>query len=236
MRILVTCEHGGNKIPRSLQGLFKDQKTLLQTHRGYDIGALPVAKALSLSLDCPLRYQDVSRLVIDCNRSLHHRHVFSPITDELGSELKDKLVTQVYRSYRQDVEVQIASWIKSGANVVHLSIHSFTPSLHGVVRRAEIGLLYDPRRAFEMKVVGVLQQELQRYDPAWRVRRNYPYRGRADGFTTHLRRLFSVHRYAGIEVEINQKFWESPPLSRSIAKQLGGVISQAFAMTKEYRE
>ncbi len=235
MRILVTCEHGGNKVPRSLHGLFKDQKALLQTHRGYDIGALSVAKALSRSLDCPLLYQDVSRLVIDCNRSLHHRHVFSPITAELGSEQKDKLVTQVYRSYRQDVEAQIASWIKSGANVVHLSIHSFTPSLQGQVRRAEIGLLYDPQRTFEIKVVGKLQQELQRREPAWRVRRNYPYRGTADGFTTHLRRCFPVHRYAGIEVEINQKFWASPPQSQPIAKHLGMVISRAFAMTKENR-
>jgi hypothetical protein len=37
------------------------------------------------------------------------------------------------------------------------------------------------------------------------VRRNYPYRGSADGLTTHLRRLHPDGRYAGVEIEVNQK-------------------------------
>ena len=40
--------------------------------------------------------------------------------------------------------------------------------------------------------------------PGWRVRRNYPYRGCADGFTTALHRKFSNVYYAGIELEVNQ--------------------------------
>ena len=38
-----------------------------------------------------------------------------------------------------------------------------------------------------------------------RVRRNYPYRGDADGLTTTLRRRFPWQRYLGIEIEVNQK-------------------------------
>jgi hypothetical protein len=38
-----------------------------------------------------------------------------------------------------------------------------------------------------------------------RVRRNYPYLGKADGFTTYLRRHFPVDRYAGVEFEVNPK-------------------------------
>jgi len=39
--------------------------------------------------------------------------------------------------------------------------------------------------------------------PGLRVRRNYPYRGAADGLTTHLRRQLGP-RYLGVELEINQ--------------------------------
>jgi hypothetical protein len=35
------------------------------------------------------------------------------------------------------------------------------------------------------------------------VRRNYPYRGAADGLTTSLRRKLNTPRYLGIEIEVN---------------------------------
>jgi hypothetical protein len=37
------------------------------------------------------------------------------------------------------------------------------------------------------------------------VRRNYPYRGYADGLTTYLRRRYARHGYIGVEIEVNQK-------------------------------
>ena len=41
--------------------------------------------------------------------------------------------------------------------------------------------------------------------PALKVRRNYPYTGKSDGFTAYLRRRFPPAAYLGIELEINQK-------------------------------
>jgi hypothetical protein len=46
---------------------------------------------------------------------------------------------------------------------------------------------------------------MQHIAPAFSVRRNYPYRGTADGFTTYLRRQLSSSPYLGIELEINQR-------------------------------
>ena len=40
--------------------------------------------------------------------------------------------------------------------------------------------------------------------PELRVRRNYPYAGKGDGLTSHLRRRFGQSDYVGIELEINQ--------------------------------
>ena len=87
--------------------------------------------------------------------------------------------------------------------VLHLSMHSFTPILHGKIRDADIGLLYDPTRELECKFCKDLGSLLKRETP-FRVRYNYPYRGVADGFTTELRKSFSGKQYLGIEIEINQ--------------------------------
>jgi hypothetical protein len=38
-----------------------------------------------------------------------------------------------------------------------------------------------------------------------RVRRNYPYAGKGDGLTRHLRRRFPPREYVGIELEVNQR-------------------------------
>jgi hypothetical protein len=45
---------------------------------------------------------------------------------------------------------------------------------------------------------------LYELDPALRVRRNYPYRGQADGLPTWLRRKFPDRAYVGLEFELNQ--------------------------------
>jgi len=40
--------------------------------------------------------------------------------------------------------------------------------------------------------------------PELRVRRNYPYAGKGDGLTSHLRLHFPPRAYVGIELEVNQ--------------------------------
>src|SRR5690606_17272375 len=79
--ILITCEHATNAIPKRYTSHFsKNWLQLLQTHRGYDIGALSVAKALARKFRTKVIAAKVSRLLIDCNRSLHHQRVFSEAT------------------------------------------------------------------------------------------------------------------------------------------------------------
>jgi len=89
--------------------------------------------------------------------------------------------------------------------VIHLSSHSFTPVLDGKVRNADVGLLYDPARSGEVELCRRWQTRLKAWAPEWKVRRNYPYTGRSDGFTAYLRRRFPADVYVGIELEINHK-------------------------------
>jgi len=207
-QIIITCEHGGNEVPSSYARLFRGADGILKTHLGYDIGALAVAKDIAAVLHAPLHASTTTRLLIDLNRSVGHTSCFSEFTNGLDNLAKLALIRRYYAPYRTAVEKQIGSWVKRGRRVLHLSVHSFTPVLRGVRRNADIGLLYDSRRTREKELVASWLWTLSLESPH-RVRRNYPYLGRSDGFTTALRRQFPAARYLGIELEINQRLLAS---------------------------
>jgi predicted N-formylglutamate amidohydrolase len=147
----------------------------------------------------------VSRLLIDLNRSPHHKNLFSEFTRRMTEIDRHTINARYYQPYRTEIERCIAHLIGAGEKVIHVSVHSFTPRLHGHVRTADIGLLYDPGRAFESKVCDLWKAYFTNTEPTLRVKRNYPYRGTADGLTKYLRTRFAAGRYAGIELEINQR-------------------------------
>lgn len=188
----------------------KKRRGWLATHRGYDKGALSVARRLARWLKAPLHFGKVTRLVVDLNRS----------AGDQSAALLDKW----YWPYRRGVEADIAKRIKRGQRVLHLSVHSFTPVKNGVVRKADIGLLYDPDRRLEAAICKAWRPLLQVH--GYKVRLNYPYVGWTDGFTTHLRTVFPSARYAGVEIEMNQK------LARN-AKSLGQYAEALFATIQD---
>ena len=69
---VITCEHGGNRIPAPYRDLFHTHQALLDSHRGYDPGALIMARALATAFAAPLVTSTVSRLLVDLNRSVGH--------------------------------------------------------------------------------------------------------------------------------------------------------------------
>ncbi|MEP7329715.1 MAG: N-formylglutamate amidohydrolase [Betaproteobacteria bacterium] len=201
---IVTCEHGGNRIPAPLRRLFRGQQKLLDTHRGFDPGALIMAHALARSLRAPLVQSTVSRLVVDLNRSIGHPRLFSSFTRHLPADIRASIIERHYRPYRTEVEHLVERAISRGRRVIHLSSHSFTPVFDGRVRTADVGLLYHPTRPRERALCAHWKAALAASAPAIRVRRNYPYAGRDDGLTSWLRRQFSANDYVGVELEVNQ--------------------------------
>ena len=204
MSIVLSCEHAVNTVPPKYNTLFRPYKDLLETHRSIDFGALSIANSLKGSLNCDLVVAKVSRLVIDCNRSLNHPQCFSEVTKPLSLEEKEELINHYYLPFRSQVKDLIQNHIEQGFQVWHLSIHSFTPIFEGVARNADIGLLYDPKRPLEKEITKHWYAEIKKHSPEYRVRKNYPYAGTSDGHTTALRKQFNPSVYAGIEVESNQ--------------------------------
>lgn len=203
--LIVSCEHGGNRVPAAWRDLFAGQESLLAGHRGLDIGSLAMARRLALELDAPLVAAQVTRLLVDLNRSVGHPRLYSEVTRPLPRTDRERILARHYRPYRAEVERLVSRSIADGRRVVHVSSHSFTPELDGKRRDADIGLLYDPSRRPERAFADRWHAALAAADPALRVRRNYPYPGKADGLTTYLRRRFPPSRYVGIELEVNQR-------------------------------
>ena len=203
--LLLSCEHASNALPAAWRGLFPAQQALLYSHRGLDIGALEAARRLARALDAPLLAARWSRLLVDLNRSSGHPRLFAPQVRALPAVAREEILARCYRPYRDALRARVATAMASGQRVVHVSVHSFTPVLDGVTRRCDIGLLYDPARLREKSLCLRWQQALGMHDAGLVVRRNYPYRGTADGLVTTLRREFPPGHYAGIELEINQR-------------------------------
>lgn len=203
---LITCEHGGNRIPAPHRRLFRGRRGLLDSHRGYDPGALVMARALAEAFRAPLVSSTVSRLLVELNRSIGHPRLFSEATRGMPAQQRSAIIDRYYRPYRAQVERLVARSVSRGRRVIHISSHSFTPELDGRLRRADVGLLYHPGRQAESALCARWKASLAACAPEIRVRRNYPYAGKSDGLTSHLRRRFPPRAYVGIELEVNQKF------------------------------
>ena len=201
---LLTCEHGGNRIPAPYRPLFQERQALLNSHRGYDLGALQMAKALAGTFNGFLVTAIISRLLIDLNRSIGHPQLFSVATRGAPEKIREEIVALYYAPYRTRIERFVSQLVSDGRRVIHISSHSFTPELNGKVRNADIGLLYHPARPGEVALCDRWKKSLAALAPSLRVRRNYPYAGKGDGMTAYLRQHFTADAYIGIELEINQ--------------------------------
>ena len=203
--LVITCEHGGNRIPGPYYDLFHTHRALLQTHRGFDPGALIMAKELATRFSVPLVASTVSRLLVDLNRSIGHPRLYFEATRNEPTEVRRLILKHYYQPYRAHAERLVRQAIVDHGLVIHLSSHSFTPELDGKVRIADIGLLYDSTRPGEADLCKRWKAALKVCAPSLIIRRNYPYAGKGDGLTAWFRQRLSPSAYVGIELEINQK-------------------------------
>ena len=217
--LILTCEHACNRLPAAFKKAVLS--VFLMFYRAYDIGAYTVFRKLvrfaKPEFSCEGKF---SRLFVDLNRTITNKSAFSDYLRELetrtpatAAKIKES-ATNYWTEYRAAIEKFVDSALKpktraakSAPTIVHLSIHSFTPVLNGKVRNTDIGILYDPTRPQERAYANVIKDEIKRLYPAMKVRFNYPYKGTSDGLTTTLRKKFGP-RYVGIEIEINQKFFQ----------------------------
>ncbi len=231
-RVVLTCEHGGNRVPARYAALFRGRsaRAALDSHRGYDIGSLALAQALARRLNVPLIHSSVTRLLVEPNRSPGHGQLFSEFSVGLERDERQRLLDRYYHPYRDRVETAVRESLRQGRFVLHLSVHTFTPRLRGETRNVDVGLLYDPKRGAERRFCAEWKEVLRRTDTGLRIRRNFPYRGANDGLTTTLRRRFGPAQYLGIEVEVNQGLLDGEARARRrVTRAVGESLAELIA-------
>jgi predicted N-formylglutamate amidohydrolase len=220
--LVLTCEHATNHVPQPYAPLFRGLRRQLDGHRGYDIGAAQLARTLARALDAPLFLGPVTRLLVDLNRSEHHRSLTAVA---LSAAERRRVLDRYYRPYRDQCESALREHVSAGRQVLHVSVHSFTGVLAGEVRRADIGLLYDPARPGEKALCARWKAAIADVAPHLQIRRNYPYRGTSDGFGPALRQRLPASRYLCVELEINQR-----TLSRAADEVTAAVVHSLRAL------
>lgn len=234
--LIITCEHGGNRIPPAFRALFSRQQDVLESHRGYDAGALLMANAFAAAFRAPLLFATTSRLLVDLNRSAGHPRLHAEVVRRLPTVERNAIIERHHQPYHAQAQRLAARAIAVCGAAIHVSCHSFTPVLDGVVRETDIGLLYDPANPAEAEFCARWKTALEHCAPELKVHRNKPYRGTNDGLTTWLRTRFPGGGYLGIELEINQRHVSGDDAGwSSLREVLISSLRQALATTPSTR-
>lgn len=229
LELVLSCEHGGNVVPTEHAELFQSRaaRLALASHRGWDPGALALARQTAKMLGAPLHECTVTRLLVDTNRSPHHPRLFSEFSQGLALDEKERVLDCHYRPHRGAVERAIALRRGKSPAVLHVAVHSFVPTLEGKRRDVDVGLLYDPSRDLERRVCRRWKESLRFGLPGLKVRLNSPYRGTSDGLTTFLRRRFPWG-YAGVELEVNQRLLGLASQRSELARRVLDALRHAI--------
>jgi predicted N-formylglutamate amidohydrolase len=147
--LVILCDHAGNDLPEEYRtlGLPADQ---LQRHIAYDIGAAPIARALSAALDAPAVLSRYSRLLIDPNRGADDPTLIMRISDgavipgnrNLDANERARRVRRYFEPYHQAIAAVLDRCLRDGPAPALLSIHSFTESWKEVSRPWHVGVLW----------------------------------------------------------------------------------------------
>jgi len=157
--VVLVCDHAGPRIPADLDALGLD-RTILQRHIAWDIGALEVARRLSERFDAPLVASNFSRLIIDPNRHPDDPTSIPVISDGvvvpgnrgLAPAERSRRAAQFFHPYHQAIDRVLQARADAGAVPALVSVHSFTPVFRGFERPWHFGILWarDPRIALPL--------------------------------------------------------------------------------------
>jgi predicted N-formylglutamate amidohydrolase len=202
---LLLGDHAGNRIPRGMDdlGLDEDERT---RHIAWDIGIAALGTALGQRLDATFIRQVYSRLVIDCNRRPGAPDSIPPVSDgtaiaanaaldEAGAAAR---AAAIHAPYQEAIASDIERRLAARQEALLISLHSFTPSMRGVDRPWQVGILHD---AGDDRFARAMLAAFQR-DPALTVGDNQPYSMDTIDFTIPFHAY--PRRLPYVEIEIRQ--------------------------------
>ena len=200
---VLICEHASHFIPPDYDGLGLSAADQLR-HIAWDIGALGVARELSALLDAPLVHATYSRLLLDLNRPvdasdsiiLRSEDTTIPGNTGLSAAERELRRQRIYEPFHAELDALIDHRLQSGLATAVISIHSFTPSYHGIDRPWHVGVISQDDRL----LADALLQSLAA-DPGLCIGDNLPY-GPQDGVYHSLHRHGEARGLRGAMIEV----------------------------------
>ena len=199
--LLLSCEHASREIPKKWATIFQD-KPVQPDYLHYDLHAKELTERLAKTFGCDYLLGNVSRQLVDLNKTDHQEHCLGDTVRALSEPEKEKILKDYFYQYRHQFETFIDNILTKNQQVLHVSVHSFNPNRPGFENNAALGLLYDPNRHGEKEVVRIWH-ELLVQKTAYKVRLNYPRVVRGGTYLSCLRKKLNEFDYLGIQLECN---------------------------------
>ena len=202
--LVLSCEHASWTLPPDVDlGVTLD---VLKSQASWDHGAYEIAARISEATGIHLHAGAFSRMFVDLNRAPDHPDVVPRISygalvpgnAHITDGDRAARIAGFHAPYWDAVRHDVAARLHDHGEVLHVSSHTFDPSLDPAQRTFEVGVLYDPAHAFEAQLAERLLFALRR--AGIDVRANEPYTGLGFAICTAFRKQFGA-RYAGIQLE-----------------------------------
>jgi predicted N-formylglutamate amidohydrolase len=204
----------------------------LKSQAGWDHGAYEIAARLGEHVGLPVHTGAFTRMFVDLNRAADHPDVIptnsygAPVPGNVGlsAEARATRLAEFHAPYWRAVRHDVAARLLDPGRCLHLSSHSFCPSLDPQTRNFDVGVLYDPAADFESELAEALMFGLRAAGLS--VRANQPYAGVAPALVTAFRKELASPGYAGIEIEASHALTRQPDGCARVAAALYATIEQ----------
>jgi len=231
---LITCDHAGRLLPRSLGSLGLAESDLSR-HIAWDIGAGAVTRILATELGAFAILQRYSRLVIDCNRPLGVPSSIATISEDtivpgnrdVGPDEAERRARAIFAPYHERILQELERRARTQQPTALVAMHSFTPTFRGLARRWHVGVLYnrDARLAHELLA-------LLRRDPALEVGDNEPY-AVSDATDYGVVEYGERRGIPHVEVEIRQDLLSDEAGQVAWARRFADLLPAALAIVDD---
>lgn len=228
---LFVGDHAGNAIPAGLGSLGLGAGDL-NRHIALDIGISGLGALLADVLDASFIEQRYSRLVVDCNRAKTAADAIAAVSD--GTRIPgNENVTEndrahrfeeIYNPYHDAIAQALLDRDVAGMSTVLVSLHSFTPSMNGIERPWEVGVLYD---GGDTRFAIAMLDSLRAGGRAV-VGDNQPYRMDGTDYTVPLHSYPLARPY--VELEVRQDLLSTAASRARSSKRLTAALLAALGV------
>src|SRR5215470_5623006 len=148
--LVLSCEHASWTQPPGVDlGVASD---VLQSQAGWDHGAFEIASRLSEAVGLPVHAGAFTRMFVDLNRPADHPDVIPilsygaavPGNAHLSAGDRTARLATFHTPYWDAIRRDVRARLIDRGGVLHLSSHSFDPTLDPAARTFDVGVLYDP--------------------------------------------------------------------------------------------